>query len=110
MAVAILIWFITCAVFYRGLRRYESGSTTNVNVQLLVAAISQSRRFVTYDLSKERNYKISAAEEHREIYNRVLQAILERENDFAAATCQLRTAVKECEAMVLAAMIISGPR
>ena len=30
--VVLLVWIITTAVFYHGLRRYESGSALNVNV------------------------------------------------------------------------------
>jgi hypothetical protein len=31
-AVVLLIWLLAAAVFYCGLRRYESGSAINVNV------------------------------------------------------------------------------
>ena len=31
-AVVLLIWLLTVAIFYTGLRRYESGSAINVNV------------------------------------------------------------------------------
>jgi ABC-type uncharacterized transport system permease subunit len=30
--VVLLVWLLTLAIFYRGLRRYESGSALNVNI------------------------------------------------------------------------------